>query len=69
MRRWAAGELADVERLARPSTGGAGRTRVIDYSSRSTLPGSSIKPFTALSSSFSASLSVLVVFFGALMIG
>ena len=48
-----------------PSTGGAARTRVIGYSSRSTLPGSSIKPFTALLSSF----SVLVVFLGTLMIG
>jgi endonuclease/exonuclease/phosphatase family metal-dependent hydrolase len=33
------------------------------------LPGSSIKPFTALSASFSAASAVLVVFFGALTIG
>jgi len=37
--------------------------------SSSTLPGSSIKPFTALSASFSAASAVLVVFFGALTIG
>ena len=59
-KRW----LSVVEKNARCRAGSGAA-----HLSSSTLPGSSIKPFTALSASFSAASAVLVVFFGALTIG